>query len=71
MESWVYHATTPWDLQSRCEECDDCDCRDGDHGEAILCQMAGECRGLSYDLWINSETNVVLCDGCFETRDDA
>lgn len=65
---WAYHSSAPYDMEAKCEECGECDCKNGHHGESILCQMVGECRGLAYDVWENIDTGEILCDNCMECR---
>jgi len=64
--NWTHYPITPH--PSRCAECGACDCRDGHHGEAYLCQMVGECGGLAYDVY-QGDDGTIICDSCHFERE--
>lgn len=61
---FCYYSQTPARDPAKCAMCGYCDCSDGHHGEAILCQMVGECSGMAYDVVLDGIGDT-LCLDCF------
>ncbi len=57
------------DFETKCARCGACDCADGYHGEAILCQQVGECTGMWYEQYYNERTGECICPDCFAAID--
>ena len=64
---FCYYSANPEPARS-CVYCGHCDCSDGHHGEALLCQTVGECSGMWYDVVFDAVRGEVMCLNCFETR---
>lgn len=64
---FAYYSQRPDCDVAACDLCGECDCKDGHHGEAILCQTVGECSGMWYDMVSDTIKGTMYCWNCFET----